>query len=288
MTVAITGGYGQLGTALQRVLGERCVPLSRTDCDLLHFEEAERSLDEIQPRAIVNCAAYNFVDKAEAEREPAFALNSKAPGRLVEFCERRGIVLVHISTDYVFGRDNLGDEISRRPFDEETVPLPDSIYGTSKLAGEKLVRERCAKHFVLRTCGLYGNRLSQGKGNFVETMLRLGAERDEVKVVNDQLCTPTSAADLAEAIAEVLETDEYGLYHATNSGETTWFDFAREIFRLKKMNVQVEPISSEQFGAAAPRPSYSVLDCHKLTRMLGRELPPWEEALVRYLSAIDL
>ncbi|HUG20152.1 MAG TPA: dTDP-4-dehydrorhamnose reductase [Planctomycetaceae bacterium] len=284
MTVAIVGGYGQLGTALQRVLGERCVPLSRTDCDLLHFDHAEHSLEQLQPRVIVNCAAYNYVDKAEAEREPAFALNCEAPGRLAESCERRGMVLVHISTDYVFGRDNLGDESLRKPFDETTVPLPDSIYGASKLAGEKLVREHCGKHFVLRTCGLYGHRLAQGKGNFVETMLRLGAERDELKVVNDQRCTPTSAADLAEAIAEMLETDAYGLYHATNSGETTWFDFAREIFRVKKMNVRVEPISSEEFGAAAPRPPYSVLDCHKLTRTLGRDLPPWNESLSRYLS----
>ncbi|HSG68993.1 MAG TPA: dTDP-4-dehydrorhamnose reductase, partial [Planctomycetaceae bacterium] len=269
MTVAIVGGYGQLGTALQQVLGERCVPFSRTECDLLHFEQAERSLEQLQPQAIVNCAAYNLVDKAEAERDRAFALNSEAAGRLAEFCERRGIVLVHISTDYVFGRDNLGDYSLQKPFDEETVPHPDSIYGASKLAGEKLVRERCGKHFVLRTCGLYGNRLSHGKGNFVETMVRLGAERETVKVVNDQRCTPTSAADLAEAIAALLETDAYGLYHATNSGETTWFDFAREIFRVKKMNVRVEPISSEEFGAAALRPPYSVLDCHKLTRTLG-------------------
>jgi dTDP-4-dehydrorhamnose reductase len=119
-------------------------------------------------------------------------------------------------------------------------------------------------------------------------MLRLGVERETVKVINDQCCTPTSAADLAEAIAALLETDAYGLYHATNSGETTWFDFAREIFRLKTMSVRVEPISSEEFGAAAPRPPYSVLDCHKLTRTLGRELPTWEKALARYLSAIDL
>jgi dTDP-4-dehydrorhamnose reductase len=287
MTVAIIGGYGQLGTALQHVLGERGTPLSRTECDLLRFDEASEALELIQPSAIVNCAAYNFVDKAEEEPARAFALNRDAPGRLAEFCEQRGIVLVHISTDYVFGCQNLGDKSFRRPFDEEISPLPDSVYGASKLAGEKLVRETCTKHFVLRTCGLYGRRLSQGKGNFVETMLRLGAERDELKVVDDQHCTPTSASDLADIIAALLDTDQYGLYHATNWGATTWFGFAREIFRHANLKVRLKPISSEEFGASAPRPAYSVLDCHKLTRTLGRDLPSWEEALAQFLSASD-
>jgi dTDP-4-dehydrorhamnose reductase len=158
------------------------------------------------------------------------------------------------------------------------------VYGASKLAGEYFVRALCPKHFVLRTCGLYGRGMSPGKGNFVETMLRLGAERGEVSVVDDQWCTPTSAAGLARSIALHIGTDRYGLYHATCAGSTTWRRFAEEIFRQAGMNVSVKPITTAQFGAKARRPRYSVLDCSKLATTVGRPMPPWEEALAEYLG----
>jgi dTDP-4-dehydrorhamnose reductase len=230
---------------------------------------------------VINAAAYNFVDRAEDERDRASAVNALGPRHLAESCASLDIPLDHVSTDYVFGQD-AGRRI---PYSEADHPGPLSEYARSKLAGENSVRDVCPKHFIVRTCGLYGRASSPGKGNFVETMLRLGRERGAVSVVDDQWCTPTSAVDLADAIAGLIATDNYGLYHATNAGSTTWCGFATEIFRLAGLAVDVKPITTAQFGARAGRPAYSVLDSSKLAATIGRPMRPWQEALADYLRS---
>jgi dTDP-4-dehydrorhamnose reductase len=160
------------------------------------------------------------------------------------------------------------------------------VYGASKLAGEHFVRGICPRHAIVRTCGLYGANAARGKGNFVETMLRLGRERPELKIVADQRCTPTSTADLARALAQLVETDATGTYHATNSGDCSWYQFALEIFRLANLPVRAIPITASEYAAKARRPDDSVLDSSRLASLLGTGLPPWQDALKRYLVAI--
>jgi dTDP-4-dehydrorhamnose reductase len=281
MKIALIGAGGQLGTALMARLPGQIVPLGRGVIDLEDADSVRPALTREAPHLVINAAAYNFVDRAEDETERAFIVNARGPWALARACAARDIPLVHVSSDYVFGRD----EARTTPYIEADVPGPQSEYARGKLAGEVFVQTVCPKHYVLRTCGLYGRARSPGKGNFVETILRLGKERGAVSVVDDQWCTPTAAADLAAWIAELIVTDKYGLYHATNAGSTTWCRLAREIFRQAGMAVDVTPITTAQFGAKAPRPAYSVLDCGKLTEAIGHPLRPWQEALAEYLGS---
>ena len=281
MRIALIGAGGQLGTALTGRLTGEIIPLGRDGLDIADAVSVAAVLTESRPGLVINAAAYNFVDRAEEERDRASAVNALGPKYLAQVCAGLDIPLVHVSTDYVYGQDTG----RRTPYTETDVPGPLSEYARSKLAGENFVREVCPKHFVVRTCGLYGRASSPGKGNFVETMLRLGRERGAVSVVDDQWCTPTSAADLAEAIAALIPTNQYGLYHATNSGGTTWCRFAAEIFRQASLAVDVKPITTAQFGARAGRPAYSVLDCSKLVATIGRPMRPWQEALADYLRS---
>jgi dTDP-4-dehydrorhamnose reductase len=281
MRILLLGAGGQLGTALTARLGREIVPLGRNDIDLGDADRVHGVLTEAAPELVINAAAYNFVDRAESEREQAFAVNSRGPWALAKACAALEVPLVHVSTDYVFGRD----QHRTAPYAETDTSGPVNEYGRTKLAGEFFVQAVCPKHFILRTCGLYGRAVSAGKGNFVETMLRLGRERGTVSVVDDQWCTPTSAVDLAGWIAELIATKKYGLYHATNSGSTTWCRLAREIFRCARLAVEVQPITTAQFGAKARRPAYSVLDNSKLAAAIGHPLRPWEEALAEYLRS---
>lgn len=281
MRIILLGGYGQLGTALSRVLGRKALTVPREEADLLQPDQLFTKLDTLAPDAVINCAAYNFVDRAEDEPEAAFALNAEAPGRLADWCRQQDVPLVHVSSDYVFG----GEESRVAPFTEEDEPAPLSQYGRSKLAGEQNVQAACRRHFIIRTCGLYGPRRSAGKGNFVETMLQLAETRSELSVVDDQICTPTYTLDLAEMIAALIPTSEYGLYHATNSGATSWCQFAAEIFRHSGRDIAVKPISSQEYGAAAARPRYSVLDCARIEHITSRRLRDWKSALSDYLNS---
>ncbi len=281
MRIALIGAAGQLGTALTARLQGELVPVARDALDIADAAQVADVVTRSQADVVINAAAYNFVDRAEDERERATAVNAHGPKNLAEICALLKIPLVHVSTDYVFGQD----AARRKPYSESDVPGPLSDYARSKLAGETFVRDVCPKHFAVRTCGLYGRASSPGKGNFVETMLRLGRERGAVSVVDDQYCTPTSAADLADAIARLITTDQYGLYHATNAGSTTWCGFATEIFRQAGVNVEVQPITTAQFGAKAGRPAFSVLDCSKLAGVIGKSLRPWPDALAEYLKS---
>ncbi|WP_339908735.1 dTDP-4-dehydrorhamnose reductase [Symmachiella dynata] len=280
MRIALTGARGQLASDLLPLLGNDVVPLGHAELDITRPDDVTAKLHEIQPDFVINCAAYNLVDKAEEEPEVAYAVNATGPKNLAQSCADLGIGLAHISSDYVFGQD------AQRavPYTENDPPGPQGAYAQSKRAGEEFVSSICPRHFVIRTCGLYGIASTRGKGNFVETMLRLGSERDQLSVVNDQRCTPSWTVDVARAIAALIETDQYGLYHATNSGSMTWFEFAAEIFRQSGTQVELSPITTAEFGAPAARPPYSVLSCQKLTDATGLEMPPWQEALANYLS----
>ena len=281
MRIALIGAGGQLGTALTRRLGGDIIPLGRDIVDIGDADSVNPAITGLAPDLVINAAAYNFVDRAEDESERAFAVNARGPWALSRTCAALDIPLVHVSSDYVFGRD----AEHTTPYLESDVPGPQSEYARGKLACEVFVQTVCPKHYVLRTCGLYGRAVSPGKGNFVETMLRLGRERGAVSVVDDQWCTPTGAADLAAWIAELITTNKYGLYHATNAGRTTWCRLAREIFRQAGMAVEVTPITTAQFVAKAARPAYSVLDCAKLIEEVGHPLRPWQEALAEYLGS---
>ena len=290
MRIALLGAEGQLGLELQRQFEAEAIPLSHRDVEITDAQSVSAALQKVEPDLVINAAAYNQVDRAEQEPEKAYAVNALGPRNLAIFCQARRVPLVHISTDYVFsGRVEVdGTEAPRRmPYRETDRPEPISAYGVSKLAGECFVRTHCRQHLIVRTCGLYGRTRQPGTGNFVQTMLRLGKEQGEVRVVNDQTCTPTSTADLAQALKALIDAQARGLYHAVNAGSTTWYEFAREIFRLAGIKVDVQPISSAKFGAKARRPCYSVLDCSKLQKTVGFALPPWPEALRRYLEVIE-
>lgn len=287
MRIALIGSTGQLGSDLLprlQAAGHDVVPLRHADIEITDAENIATVLEPLRPDLVLNTAAYNLVDKAEDERDIAMKINGAGPCHLARLCESNGWRLMHISTDYVFGEPT---EPAFKPWTELDLAVPNCRYGLSKWTGEQLVLKECSRSFAVRTCGLYGLAALQGdgKGNFVETMLRLGRERKQLRVVDDQRCTPTSTADLAEALVKLIATDEFGLYHATNSGSMTWCEFAREIFRLEKMDVEVLPITTAEFGAKAKRPAYSVLDCSKLASMIGGPLPDWHDALARYLTS---
>lgn len=282
MRIALIGASGQLGSDLLPRLPGGVVPLSHSDIELSDNNSVQQTLDRIQPQLVINTAAYNLVDRAEDDPHAAYEINALGPRRLAQYCARHEIELMHFSTDYVFGFDALRST----PYVEHDTPGPTGVYGLSKLSGEYFVRAICPKHYVVRTCGLYGQaaRRGSGKGNFIETMLRLGRERPQLRVVRDQICTPTATADLADAMVSLIETHEYGLYHATNSGQTCWAELAQEALSIAGIKTEVIPITTAEFGAKASRPKYSVLDSTRLESVIGRPLPSWRDALRRYLS----
>ena len=281
MRTLLIGGRGQLGTALRARLAGEVIAPDRSQLDLTETAGVAAQLDQLRPDVVINAAAYNLVDRAEDEPELAFLQNALVVRHLARAVDAIGGTLVHVSTDHVFGLDGA----LRQPLRETDLPGPVSVYGASKLAGEGFVRSLCARHFVLRTCGLYGVAESPGKGNFVATMLRLGRQQGEVRVVDDQHCTPTRADDLARAIVELVSGVDYGLYHVTNAGATTWCGFAREFFRLAALPVKVTPITSAEFAAKARRPAWSVLAGERIAARLSQPLPHWTAALAEYLAA---
>jgi dTDP-4-dehydrorhamnose reductase len=278
MRCVVLGAGGQLGSDLVPRLPGEVVPLTRAGADLTRPGPLGDTLRDLRPGVVMNCAAYNLVDRAEAEPEAAFAVNAWGARNLAVICRDLGCQLVHISSDYVFGLD----EGRTAPYLEHDAPGPVSVYGLSKLAGEYLVRALCPRHLVVRTCGLYGRRGSGGKGgNFVETMLRLAGQGKPIRLVADQVCTPTATVDLADAVAGLVREGRHGLYHVTNSGACSWHEFAEAVFALARVGAKLTAISSQEYGAAARRPAYSVLG----TATDRTPLRPWREALVAYLQS---
>ncbi|MFL5330222.1 MAG: dTDP-4-dehydrorhamnose reductase [Gemmataceae bacterium] len=283
MNFAVIGSTGQLGRDIVPRLAKmgQVTGLARPDADLTHPDRLAATLQQLKPDVVVNCAAYNFVDKAESEPDAAFAANAWGPRELAKTCHRLGITLVHFSTDYVFGLDTA----RTTPYRTCDAPGPTSVYGMSKLCGEYGVRAECNQHYVIRTCGLYGVWGSGGKGgNFVETMLRVATQGKPLKVVADQFCTPTYTADLADAVVSLIQTGKYGLYQITSGGSMSWFEFAHAIFELTGISANLSQTTSQEYAAAARRPGYSVMDNSDLVAAGVTAPRHWREALAAYLA----
>ncbi len=283
MRVLIFGAGGQIATELARSLeGDQVLALAHAQADIADADAVERHARMFRPELVVNCAAYHRVDECEDEVGRSFGVNAVAVRNLVRTANGLGAVLVHFSTDYVF------DGALRRPYRETDPPNPLSIYGMSKFAGEQIVRRYAQRYFLIRTGGLYAPAGSRSKGgNFVETMLRLARDGRPIRVVNDQVATPTSASDLVQDLVPLLRSGRFGLYHMTNTGSCSWYEFAKEIFRLARVPADVRPVSSAEFRAKAHRPPYSVLDNYALRQAGLTDLPPWEHALAAYLRERD-
>ena len=282
MRIAIFGAGGQLGSDLTRLLGENAIPATRKMAAIDDSAAVADLLDNARPDAVVNAAAYNFVDDAEEAPQAAFQGNAIGPRILARACRERELPLVHVSTDYVFG----ADATRATPYHEEDLPGPVSVYGVSKLAGEHLVRQTWERHCIVRTCGLYGKPPEGGKGNFVQTIRRLATSRDKLRVVDDQRCTPTSTRDLAAALIELLRTEQWGTYHCVNAGDCSWFNFASEIVRRLGLPTKVVPTTTDEFPRPARRPAYSVIDTSKLTATIGRPMRPWQDAIAEYIGGM--
>jgi len=280
MKIALLGANGQLGQDLLRALRQYDVyALTRTDFEVTDHARVREKLLEIRPDVVLNTTAYHRVDDCETHADLAYDVNALAVLNLVRVANDLDAVLLHISTDYVF------DGRARQPYTEYSEPFPLSVYGNSKLAGEILVRTMAKKYFLIRTCGLYGVAGSQGKGgNFVQTMLTKAKRGETIRVVHDQVVTPTYTADLADQIAQILPTRQFGLFHMTNEGSCTWYEFARAIFELSKIQADLSPTSSDVYKTPAIRPKYSVLENARLKELRLNRMRHWRDALAAYLQ----
>ncbi len=278
--ILVTGANGQLGselkkagfTALDRVFFTDVAELDITDKKAVESYVSRNDID-----TIVNCAAYTAVDKAEEEPDKAELINVKAVENLVEVADKQGCLLVHVSTDYVF------DGMASEPYTEKSATNPQTVYGRTKLAGEKAIKKSGCLAIIIRTAWLY----SEYGTNFVKTILRLAKEKGELNVVADQVGTPTYAADLAAAIVRILSdecvADKTGIYHFSNEGVCSWYDFAQEIVQLSGEECRVNAVTTAEYPAKAHRPAYSVLDKAKIKQVFGVAVPEWQEALGRMM-----
>jgi dTDP-4-dehydrorhamnose reductase len=287
--ILLTGAHGQLGwEVFRRAAG---LSVHAVDCDGLDISDRTsvlRAVDALAPKVVINAAAYTAVDKAEGDADAAYAVNRDGPAHLAEACAAQGIPLIHVSTDYVFD----GSQSGAYREDDPVAPL--GVYGESKLAGEDAVREALSRHVILRTAWVYGIH----GHNFVKTMLRVGAERESLRVVDDQWGCPTFAGDLAEAALTIarrmidgtVPADGFGTFHCTGNGATTWCGFARKIFDIAAPRLPtvpaVEAITTAEYPTPAKRPANSVLDCRRLEQVYGIRLRPWEAALAEMLDAV--
>lgn len=274
--IMITGCNGQLGHAMNRLYENsteyECVNTDVGELDITDVDKVMAFVRDLRPYAIVNCAAYTDVNKCESEKDLAFRINAIGPRNLAVAASETGAKLIQISTDYVFpGTEN-------RELNEFDATGPVSAYGTGKLAGEQFVRDFSDHYFIIRTAWLYG----EGK-NFVRTMLKLSETNDKVRVVKDQIGNPTSAAELAAAIAYLLPTDNYGLFHGTCEGSCSWAEFTSEIFRLAGKSTQVEYITTAEYPTPARRPAYSMLDNYMLRMTTDFKFAHWKDAIAEYL-----
>jgi dTDP-4-dehydrorhamnose reductase len=280
MKIALIGADGQLGSDLLRLLRDshEVIPLFYPEYDITRPVEARRRLSELGADAVINTAAYNRVDAAEEETRAAFALNALAVRDLALICKEQNSILVHYSSDYVFSGKKSG------PYTEEDPPGPLSVYGVSKLAGEYFVASICKRFFLIRTCGLYGVAGCWGKGtNFVDAVIAKANRGDPLRIVNDQKVTPTATHELAAATADLIENADFGLYHLTNQGECTWYEFAREILEGLRLDPEITAIDSRELKAPAVRPAYSVLENRRADSAGLRPMAHWKIALKEYL-----
>ena len=280
MKVMVIGANGALGSDLVGLL-PNSVGATHADFDILDVDGTADFLDRYPVDAVVNTAAFHRVPDCEAEYAKAFAVNVIGVRNLATLCAERGIHLCHVSTDYVF------DGTKGEPYTEDDPPAPQSIYGISKLAGEQALIAYGASISVVRSCGLYGRVPTRAKGgNFVNTMIRLGREREVVTVVDDEIVGPTFTHDLAIGIGRLLEARGEGIFHITNKGATSWYDFARVIFTRLDLPARLEPIKAEAFQSVVERPAYSVLGNGRFEALTGHVMPDWQDALIRHLDTL--
>lgn len=285
--IFITGAHGQLGLALSKLLNDTSkyqlyltalnsgIDSTVNTLDITDKAKVESEIKGFTPHIIINCAAMTSVDLCETEEDKAYRINALGPKYIAKVASKIGAKLIHLSTDYVY------DGQAKTPYTEDKEPNPINVYGRTKQLGDKYVMQYCPKSFVLHTAGVYG----EGK-NFVKTMLSLADEGKRIRVVSDQIVTPTSALELARAIIFLMDTDSYGKYHASCEGSTSWYEFAIKIFELAGIKVEVEPITSSEYPTPAKRPMYSVLDNKKLREKHGYYMKQWEEALKEYVDNI--
>ncbi|HET7873739.1 MAG TPA: dTDP-4-dehydrorhamnose reductase [Terriglobales bacterium] len=284
MRVAVIGANGQLGHDVWDAFASaqhEVLPLTHTDLEIDSADSVMHALEGAQADVVVNTAAFHNVEKCESEPGRAFAVNALGARNVAMVTEKLGAAVIHISTDYVF------DGAKNAPYIEDDAPLPLSVYGNSKLAGEYFVSVSNPRHFVLRVSAIYGLNPCRAKGgmNFVETMLKLAKERDQLRVVNDEFVSPTPAAEIARQVVALSATQQYGLYHATSEGSCSWFEFAQAIFELTGTKVKLEAARPGEFSAKVRRPKYSVLENAALKRKGLNVFSHWRKGLEAYLAS---
>jgi dTDP-4-dehydrorhamnose reductase len=280
MRILLIGHLGQLGSDLKTVFADEELLLTgRKDLPVQDAARVHAVVTDFKPQVIINCAAFHRVDDCEDQYDAAFEVNTFGVRNLALAARDAGATVVHFSTDYVF------DGPRRHPYLETDAPQPRCIYGVSKAAGEMMLASIWPKHFICRVSGLYGYAGSRDKGsNFVEMMIGKARQRQPINVVNDQVLTPTSTVDVALAVRRLLATDCYGLYHLTNAGECSWYEFTRAICEIAGLDAAVIPVASKDFPTKAKRPNYSVLDNRRYREVGFTELPHWHDALNRYIA----
>lgn len=279
----VFGGSGQLGQCLNVVASNKGIdnvvfpPEDRSN--ILDIDSLEKIFLQYKPLYCINCAAYTAVDKAEDDVDLARKVNRDGAENLAKLCEKHGSVLIHVSTDFVFAGDK------PHPLLEDDVAEPINVYGLTKLEGEQVIAQTTDKYYILRTSWLY----SEYGNNFVKTMMRLGREKQELKIISDQVGTPTYAIDLATCILSVIEKDpqQYGIYHYSNEGVTSWYDFAKAIFDIAKIDVKVYPVRTSEYITRAVRPAFSVMDKSKIKKAFNIEIPYWRDSLERCISKLN-
>lgn len=280
--ILVFGASGQLGQCLKKVaLLKGVTSISfppESEADILNTDLLTKVFEQYKPAYVINCAAYTAVDKAEDEVELARKINKTGAANLAVQCKAYGAALVQISTDFVFEGNN------PNPLSEDDIAEPISVYGLTKLEGEQDVAAILPEHFIIRTSWLY----SEFANNFVKTMLKLGADRDELKIIADQVGTPTYAIDLAGAILDIIisGSENYGIYHYSNEGVTSWYDFAKGIFDISGTQVKVYPIRTSEYPTKATRPAYSVMDKAKIRNTFGLQIPYWRDSLIVCINAL--
>jgi dTDP-4-dehydrorhamnose reductase len=286
MKVVVIGATGQVGRATAEAFaehGHEVRGLTHGDVEVASMESVNHCLGAIEPEVVINTAALHHVEDCEAQPEKAYAANGIGARNLALATHKLEIPLVHISTDYVF------DGRTYKPYVEADAPFPLNVYGNTKLAGEYFVRSLNEKHFVLRTSALYGKYSCRAKGgkNFVDLMLHLARERGKVRVVDSEVVSPTSVLELARQIVALVDSDAYGLYHATGEGSCSWYDFAREVFTVTDTKVDLQVAAPNEFPAKVRRPSYSALENEGLKRLGLNAFGTWQEALQEYLGQLS-
>lgn len=280
MKIFVTGVRGQLGHDVVEELTRRGIPAIGVDIeemDVTDGECVERVIREAAPDAVIHCAAYTAVDAAEENEELCRRVNAEGPRNIAAVCNKLDIKMLYISTDYVFSGEG------ERPWEPEDERKPQSVYGQTKYEGEMAVQELLDKYFIVRIAWVFG---INGK-NFVKTMLKLAENHDTIRVVNDQFGSPTYTYDLARLLVDMVLTEKYGVYHATNEGICSWYDFACAIFKEAGVSVNVVPVSTAEYGAKAKRPANSRMNKDKLTQMGFEKLPLWQDALKRYVRILS-